>query len=256
MSESLYKVALITGASQGIGRAFAELLARQNWRIVLVARNKDDLASVCASLSGSGHTILPADLSTQAGLTLVIDALRLQNVTLLVNNAGNGWFGPTEQIDASVLHPLIALNITALTELSTAFLQRAERGAILINVGSVVGFFPYPPQAVYAAAKAFVVSFTSSLWVEWQPRGVRVVCLCPGTTDTGFFKRAGQNSMSRARKKLSPEQVASSALESAFTGNGPVSIPGLHNKLFVTLITRILPRMVAIRLITWLSRNF
>jgi short-subunit dehydrogenase len=229
------KKALITGASSGIGKAFAQALANDGWQIVLVARRENTLEEVRKSLPGTGHETLVADLATPAGIENVAFALKSGEITMLINNAGFGWIGDSTEMPDSTLEEMLSVNIAALTKLSLEFLKAAPHGSYLLNVASVIGLVPFPPQTVYAATKAFVVSFTCGLWSDWSPKGYRVLAVCPGATDTEFFVRAGAARVSKFRQMQSPDDVVNDALKAAFGGSGPVKITGLHNRIFVFL---------------------
>ena len=149
------KTALVTGASEGIGRAFAEALATGGYRVPLVARHADKLRAVCDHLPGGGHQILAADLAEPAGLARVADAVRGGGFRLLVNNAGVGTSGSFAQTDLERLQAMTRLNCDAVVVLSHAFLQNAQRGDALINVASVLGVTGMPQTAaLYAAQQA------------------------------------------------------------------------------------------------------
>lgn len=189
---------LITGASSGIGRELARQFAGDGADLVLIARGEDRLRELAAELAAeSGVTVevVPADLARPGspGQIVQTPAQRQIEVDVLVNNAGFGARGPVAGIGAGRQLDMIEVNVAALTRLTAlllpAMLER-RRGGIL-NVASTAAFQPGPNSAVYDAAKAYVLSFTEALAEEVRGSGVRVSCLAPGPTDTGFAAQAG-----------------------------------------------------------------
>ncbi len=181
--------ALVTGASAGIGAAFAEALAREQYDLVLVARRADRLEELAKRLRdarGVAIEVLAADLTDGAGLARVVARVEEGPPDLLVNNAGHGSFGNFAELDIDREVGEIQLNVVALVRLTRAALPgmiRRGHGAI-INVSSMAGFQPMPFNATYGATKAFVNSFTEALHEELRGTGVRVQALCPGFTRT------------------------------------------------------------------------
>lgn len=192
------KTALITGASSGIGVGFAHACAREGCRLVLTARREDRLLALREELGqkyGTNVTCIPANLDQKNGVKDLINRITELdiNVDILINNAGFGYSGPFIEADADVYRSMIDVNITALTELTHAFLPAmAERryGGIL-NVASMAGMQAMPYFAVYAATKSYVIHMTEALWKEHQHSGVHIVALCPGPVDTEFFEVSG-----------------------------------------------------------------
>ena len=187
--------ALVTGATSGIGRAFAQRLAADDWHVVLVARDGDRLARVAADL-GTADVIV-ADLSTPQGRRLVQDRLQDESdpVELLVNNAGYGLGDSYLQADPAVEEAMFEVNAHAVLSLTrTAAVAMANRGSgSIINVSSVAAWVP---RGTYAATKAFVLALTKSVALEAAPYGVRVQALCPGLTHTEFHARSGSDAPS------------------------------------------------------------
>nr|WP_249714645.1 SDR family oxidoreductase [Micromonospora sp. NBRC 107566] len=188
------RAAVVTGATAGIGAAFARRLATEGYDLLLVARDADRLRGTAADLSGRygvSATALPADLSTPDGCDSV--AARLGGVHLVVNNAGmslnRGFVGS----DVADEERLLALNVTAVLRLTHAALPgmvERRRGAV-VNVSSVAGFAALMPGSTYGASKAWVTAFSESIGQSVRPFGVRVMALCPGYTRTEFHDRAG-----------------------------------------------------------------
>lgn len=187
------KTALVTGASSGIGKAFAEDLASRGARVILTARSGPALQAVAADIRGRFSTlvdVVPMDLA-QAGaadrLMAAVAAMGLK-VDLLVNNAGFGKWGDFLSIEAPANAEMIQLNVTALVELSRLCLpdMLARKDGGIINVASTAAFVPLPYAAVYSAAKTFVLFFSEALWGETRKTGVHVMALCPGGTASNF----------------------------------------------------------------------
>jgi uncharacterized protein len=227
------KRVLVTGASEGIGRAFAIKLAERGYAVTAVARNEERLDSLLKVLKGSGHSKRVADLSTELGITGVVKELtEAEPYTLLINNAGFGAVGDFLEVPLETARRMVSLNITALLELTYAFLARAERGSGLIQVSSTLSYLPMPNQTVYSATKAFVSSLSESLWYQSKKRGIRIVNLCPGSTATLFPTRSGG-----ATEKIpkwvteSPEAVAERGIAAFEQALGPTVVSGWTNKL-------------------------
>jgi short-subunit dehydrogenase len=232
------KTALVTGASSGIGAAFARALAARGCRLVLVARSKDKLEAVAAALPVETE-VLAADLS-QPGVTL----RPRSSVDILINNAGVGAYGRFEETpDPSAQ---IQLNCASLVRLTQAFLppMLERKSGVIINVASTAAFQPVPYMAVYGATKAFVLSFSEALWAETRGRGVEVLALCPGATETEFFATAGEGAAVGSREK--PERVVARALRAVEAGRSYV-ISGRKNYLLAHT-SRLLPRATSARL--------
>lgn len=246
------RIALITGASSGIGRSFAQILAGREMSVILVARKLDALrllADEISSQHGVRVELIQADLSREQTVSQIAAEVdrRGLSVDLLVNSAGFLTHGHFETISAAREHDEIMVNITAMVDLTHAFLpgmlNRREGG--IINVASIAGFQPIPYMAVYAASKAFVISFSVALREECRDRNVRVLTLCPGTTDTPFFETAGAPEAALGRKR-SPEQVVATALRGLEQGRSLI-VDGKINGL-LSHGPRFIPRWLAAKL--------
>jgi len=187
-------MALITGASSGIGEAFARELASRGMSVALVARSEDKLQTLAAALvrnHGIRAEVITADMSRSGAAQAVFAETQARDlrVHLLVNNAGFATYGPFDTLDPARDHEEVLVNVAAVVDMAHAFLpQMIARGAGgIINVASTAAFQPVPYMAVYGASKAFVLSFSEALWAENRARGVRVLALCPGNTATPFF---------------------------------------------------------------------
>jgi short-subunit dehydrogenase len=246
------KTALITGASAGIGVTFARTLAAQGVNLILVARSEDKLQALAAELSAQ-HKILTSvfstDLSQDGAAFALAETLqqRSLHVDILLNNAGFGTYGNFETIAAPRDHAQIMLNVVAVVDLTHALLpSMLERGeGIIINVSSTAAFQPVPYMAVYGASKAFVLSFSEALWEEYRKRGIRVLALCPGPTETSFFDVVGTREAKFGRMRM-PEQVVATALRAIEKGQGSV-VDGVAN-YFQTRSARLAPRSVVARI--------
>jgi len=243
------KRALVTGASEGIGRVFALRLAQKGYSLTIAARNSERLDSLLGELAGTGHRKVVADLSSSAGIAAIVRELTEGDRThLLVNNAGYGLLGDFSEIPYAKHRDMIHLNILALVELSHAFLSRAGRGDGIIQLSSALSFLPMPRQPVYSATKAFVTSFSESLWYQSRKKGIHILNLCPGSTATLFPERSG--GLSHKIPKFvteSPEEVVDFALHSYERKIGPTIVSGWKNRISVFLF-RLLTRKQLIKM--------
>jgi short-subunit dehydrogenase len=234
---------MITGASEGIGREFACRLADEGYAITAVARNEKRLQELMTELGADHHTYRVADLSTTEGVAAIAEDLATERYHLLINNAGFGIYGAFYNAELPKLESMMRLNCDALVALSHAFLQQAEKGDALINVSSALAFMPMPSGGTYAATKAFVTSFTESLWYEQKDRGIYVMGLCPGATSSRFHDRAGGDETNRPPAAITqtPEEVVATAMQALAERSKPTVVSGIKNKV-VTNLTRMLPR--------------
>jgi short-subunit dehydrogenase len=244
--------ALITGASSGIGAVFARELARQGAHLILVARSENALRTLgdeIAAAHGVRVDVLPADLALPAaGEKLAQQVAALGRIVdVLVNNAGFATHGDIRHADPSRLFDQIQLNCAAVVDLTTRFLPAmTSRGSgAIINVASTAAFQPVAHMAVYAATKAFVLSFTEALWSEAKPHGVNVLALCPGATETPFFDVVAAEEASFGKRRT-PQQVVTTALRGL--ARGLPSIVDGHTNAFVANAQRFLPHRVVLSL--------
>ena len=191
-------LAVVTGASSGIGDAFARLLAGSGHDLLLVARSGDRLAKLAEELArvhGISARGLAVDLGKSEGREAVFAATEGEGkpVEVLVNNAGFALNGPEVELPLERVLAMLHLNVVATAELTHRFLaaMRARRAGAILNVASTAAFYPMPYFTAYAASKAFVLSFTHALHEEARKDGVTVTCLCPGYTKTNFYAVAG-----------------------------------------------------------------
>ena len=230
--------AIVTGASSGIGKMYAERLAARGYDLVLVARREDRLQHIAADLQARCSIraqVLVADLSQPAGVAAVIDYMRNDDaLAMLVNNAGVSAGGalPLTDTPDNVIAAMIALNITALTALSKAALVAfKKKGAgTIVNIGSGASLFPYPGIAIYASTKAYVYLFTQTLHAEVAGTGIRVQLVTPGAVKSEGWDRAvsaGLNALP-AGVVMSTEDCVDAALAGLDQGEA-VTAPSLHD---------------------------
>ena len=239
----MQKVALVTGASAGLGVEFARQLSKRGHRLVLAARRRERLERLAGELGNA--RVVTIDLSkanSAAKLMADLDA-NGETVELLVNNAGFGLIGRFAELDAKRERQMIDLNVGTLNDLcravAPAMIERKSGG--IINVASTAAFQPGPRMAVYFATKAFVLSLTEALHEELKPHGIKVTCLCPGPTRTEFGDVAGfgGNGMFE-RVAMDSKEVVEAGLY-GLDKNRAVVIPGVINRIGATS-TRFAPR--------------
>ena len=239
---------LITGASSGIGAAFARKLAARGRNVFLVARSEDKLIALCnelGRLTSIRAQYLALDLQEpDAGVQLLEETRKRElEIDMLINNAGFGSMGDFTKLDLDRELEMIQLNIRSLVELTYRFLipmRERESGAI-INVASTAGFQAVPFMATYAATKAFVLSFSEALAEENRAHGIHVMALCPGVTETNFFEAAGID-RPPMRIAQTPEEVVETALR-ALSRQKTTVISGWAN-WFTVAAERFVPRSV------------
>ena len=237
--------AVVTGASSGMGLAFARELARRGHKVLAVARRRDRLEELAADAvkQGGNVTALAADLGTEGGLKLVVARMAsLDKVGLLINNAGIATSGDFQGSALDQELAAIRLNIEAVMTLTHAALGgmlRSRNGAI-INIASVVAFQPFPHFAVYAASKAFVLSFTEALAEEVKGSGVCVLALCPGAAKTEMNVFSHNAGLLGKLPSLAADQIVMTAL-SAVENRRVVKIVGWLNQMLV-FQNRFMPR--------------
>jgi uncharacterized protein len=254
--------ALITGASGGIGYELARLFAADRHNLVLVARSGDKLTQLADELQrqfGISATPVAIDLSAPPAPQFLFDQLQREGVAVdfLINNAGYGKLGPFAEVPLQESLGQIQLNVTALTALTKLFLgpMLEQRSGRIMNVASTAGFQPGPLMAVYYASKAYVISLSEAIANELQGSGVTVTCLCPGATDTGFARRAG-NDRSRLFQQVAPmdaKTVARDGYRGMMKGKTLV-ISGLRNWLLAESV-RFAPRKMVTAISRWVSER-
>jgi short-subunit dehydrogenase len=253
------RVALITGASSGIGRELALIFGANGHRVALVARRRDRLEAVAAEIQAAGGRaplVIVCDLGLPGAGDDLAAALAAAGVSpeYLVNNAGFGLFGTALALGRDRQLAMLDLNVRMLTDLTLRFapdLVRHRGG--LLNVSSVAGFLPGPHMATYYASKAFVLSFSQALYQEMKPLGVRVTTLCPGHVPTEFQGKAGYVPKGAGLVQNSAAEVAQAGYRSLIAGERLV-IPGLVNKLAMFFL-RFAPRGLALAAIDRIQRR-
>ena len=226
-------VALITGASSGIGAAYADRLAGRGFDLILVARRRDRLDSLAERLRkahGRKVEVFPADLGDPGDLSRVESLIRTRDdIDILVNNAGLGALGPSASIDAKAIDTLVKVNVLALTHLSLAAVPgfaKRNRGTI-INLGSIIAIIPSPSGAGYSASKAYVLNFSRSLQLEFAKSNVKVQVVMPGPVRSEFF--GDQKPPFPDQLFMSAETLVDTAL-SALDQGELVCFPTLHDE--------------------------
>jgi short-subunit dehydrogenase len=246
---SLRPVALITGASSGIGAALARVFAANGHQVALVARRQAQLDAVADEIAAGSQRrplVIPIDLTrvdTPVRIGHELGARGLEPA-FVVNNAGFGLLGHASDLDRNAQLAMVDLNVRALTDLSIRFIDNLarHRGGIL-NVASVSAFLPGPGMALYHATKSYVLSFTEALHTELKPRGIRVTALCPGPVPTEFQQRAGfGKSYLPAAITHSAEWVAQQGYDGLMRGKRVV-VPGWGNKL-MRAVVELAPRRI------------
>lgn len=251
---------LITGASSGIGLELARLFAADRSRVVLVARSEKKLKLLADELEaehGIEARVLVKDLADPAAPQAIFDQLAADGVAVdvVVNNAGFGAVGPVAELPAERQMEMIRVNVSALVHLTRLFVPAMigrGRGGVL-NVASTAAFQPGPYMAIYFATKAFVLSFTEALGEELSGTPIRVSCLVPGPTRTGFGKASGTENLRLFGFNLMEARRVALAGYRGFRRGRLTVVPGLANRLG-TLSARFSPRWLVRKMVVWLVR--
>jgi uncharacterized protein len=249
-------IALITGASSGIGLELAKLFARESHDLALVARSHEKLKLIAEDLQqtyGVQVKYYAKDLSISSTPEEIFEALQSEggNIDVLVNNAGFGWRGEFAQMELSDIMGMIQVNITSLTHLTRLFLPgmvSRKRGKIL-QVASTAAFQPGPMMAIYYASKAYVLSFSEALSEELNGTGITVTAFCPGPTATNFGQRAGfsNEKILGGILSMNSRAVALDGYKGLMKGK-PLVISGWKNWAGTQLV-RFMPRPLPARLV-------
>jgi short-subunit dehydrogenase len=236
MSAKTKGIALITGASTGIGAIYADRLAKRGYDLILVARNQSRLTALAGRLkSETGRSVetIAADLNDKTDLARIETTLRSNaNITLLVNNAGVGGAAPLVNSDVEKMDQMIRLNVVALTRLTYAVAPGfvARGGGTIVNIASIVAISPETLNGVYGGSKAFVLAFSQSLQHELAQKGIRIQAVLPGATATEFWDTAGLPVHNLpAAIVMSAEDLVDAALSGLDQGE-TVTIPSLPDK--------------------------
>lgn len=246
------KTVLITGASSGIGLAFAKLFSKNSYNLILVARNKENLCKAQRELSGLGVSVtaITEDLSDYRSPQRLYDRIKKEklSVEILINNAGFATFGDFSEIDYTREEQEMQVNMVSLTLLTKLFLKdmiKNKSGKIL-NVSSIAAFQPGPLMAVYYATKAYVLSFSEALSDELKGTGVSITALCPGPTHTNFVNasKMHESKLFKSSYVMSAENVAQCGYKGLMKGKRVV-IPGLRNTI-LSAAARIIPHPLSL----------
>jgi short-subunit dehydrogenase len=249
--------ALVTGASSGLGEAFAKRLARGGFDVVLAARRRERMERIALAIRKSSKArcvIFETDLAAPGSVEALFQRIAEEklDIGLIVNNAGFGTFRELKESDGAEQAGMVELNCRAVLEIAhrgCQLLAARRRGAMIIT-SSVLGHFSLPRMATYSATKAFDLSLAEALWAEMHQFGVDVQALCPGPTDTEFHTRAGSPTRTGLRSMTCAEVVDISLRR---LGRGPVVIPGFRNRLLVGGL-RAMPASIRMRLLALASR--
>ena len=243
------KTILITGASSGIGEAFAIELNKLGAKLILTARSKDKLENLVAKMNNA--IVISGDLSNRDFPNELYNEIKNKsiNVDIVINNAGFGFSGLFLNSSMKNYSGMIDLNICSLVNLTHLFLNdmvKNKSGGI-INVSSLASFQPMPYFTIYAATKAFVTSFTIGLYEEYKKENIRILGVCPGYTKTNFNKRADMPDNNHATGYImSAEAVARQSLK-AYANNKYILINGFTNKINKGIM-KILPQRISLKL--------
>ena len=247
MKEYRNKTILITGASSGIGEAFAETLNKYNAKLILTARSTDKLENMASKMGNA--IVIPGDLSDKNFPQKLYNQIKERdiNVDILINNAGFGFSGPFLNSSMENYEDMMNVNIYSLTKLTHLFLSdmvKNKNGGI-INISSLASFQSIPYFSIYAATKAFVTSFTKGIYEEYRETGVKILGVCPGYTKTNFNIRAKMSSIPIAGYLMSSQEVVDQSLK-AYSKGKYLIINGKVNK-FAKFITSLMPNSWSLR---------
>ena len=242
------KTILITGASSGIGEEFAKRLDQLGANLVLTARSEDKLLKLAATMNNA-H-VIAGDLSKKEFPEELYSKIKNKgiDIDILINNAGFGYSGKFLDTSMQNYEEMINLNICSLTHLTHLFLKDMvsnNKGGI-INISSLASFQPIPYFSIYAATKAFVTSFTLSLYEEYREKNVHILGVCPGYTKTNFNKRAHMSSKPVAGYLMSSKEVVNESLK-AYQKGKFIIINGKINR-FAKLFTSLIPRKWSLKM--------
>lgn len=258
-------VAWITGATSGIGAAFAEHFASRGYNLVLTGRREKVLKNFAEGLReryGSECRLFLGELSDEAVILQIETALRDDSqVRALVNNAGFASYGSFHEGDIETHRRMLAVHCDCTVRLTHAALKpmlSATEGTI-INVASLAGFFPYPNHTMYSATKAFMINFSESLGIRYRQEGLKIMALCPGMTITDFHTRMGLDAKKvypkrGFRKALTPEDVVSEAVR-CLEKDRYVCVPGCNNR-FLRQGANWVPRKIVYKVMSnWVQKH-
>lgn len=253
-------VALITGATTGIGYELAKLYAKDKINLILVARDDEKLREVKEELSLYDIMVytISLDLAEDNSCEKVLDFVNKNNlsVDILINNAGMGLFGYLSEIEMEKELKLIDVNIRALTEITKMFLPIMidhGEGAIM-NVASTAAFCAGPKMATYYASKAYVLNFTEALYEELRNTEIKVSCLCPGPVKTSFQEKSGIRKSEAAKKALMTAKEVAKVAYKDFNKGKLIIVPGFKNKVII-LLNKFIPRSLSRKIILMMNKG-
>ena len=242
------KTVLVTGASSGIGECFAQNLDKLGSNLILTARSEDKLLKLASKMNNA--CVIAGDLSTKEFPEELYNKINEKGlkVDILINNAGFGYSGKFLDNPMQNYDEMINLNIASLTHLTHLFLKDMinNKDGGIINISSLASFQPIPYFSIYAATKAFVTSFTLSLYEEYREKNIRILGVCPGYTKTNFNKRAQMSSQPVAGYLMSSQEVVDESLK-AYQKGKFIIINGKINR-FAKLFTSLIPRKWALKM--------
>jgi hypothetical protein len=243
------KTAVVTGATSGIGAAFAEKFARQGYDLVITGRRKEKIEALAEKIRqqfGINVDIILAELSETEGVHKVVDYIRKLEIEVLVNNAGFGANSLYQNSDLTVMEQLAKVNVLApMVLIHNVLPGMVKRGSgTIINISSEGAYIIVPKNAVYSGVKSFLKSFTEGLHLDLMGTGIRVMVVCPGLTHTDLHEKIGMDKSRQINhgqiKWMSPEDVVEIALNDLAKGK-VISIPGRHTKMMTHLLN-LMPR--------------
>jgi hypothetical protein len=244
--------AIVTGASRGIGKCIAEVLAGRGYNLLLIARSETELGLLAASLKEKYKLeaqVLALDLSMPGASQKILDYCRNNQlvIDILVNNAGYGLSGPFEKYSQADLSAMMQVNMNVPVQLCRLFLPllKERPRAYILNIASTAAYQAVPGLTVYAATKSFILSFSRGLQMELRNTAVTVTCISPGATDTNFVNHAQVGAKGRKladKVNMRPEEVAATAVDALLKGKTEI-IPGMINKIG-TALTWLLPKKI------------
>lgn len=256
------KIAIITGATSGIGAAYAKEFARQGYNLILTGRRKEMIernAQQIRNNYGVKVHILIAELSKQEDLEKVIDFIKDKKVEVLINNAGFGVTGCYQDTDLTSVCNLAKVNVLVPMRLIHQVLPGMikRRKGTIINISSEGIYLPVPGNAAYSGVKAFLKTFTEGLFMDLHQTGVKVIAVCPGLTHTDFHEKLGMDPARQINRGLiqwmSPEKIVMESLRDLKKGR-VVSIPGLHTKI-LACVFQLIPDKLSYQMLYQFSRK-
>lgn len=251
-------LALVTGASSGLGKDFCEQLSKEGYDLIIVARSYDRLLEVKNKLEDEFHNnikVITCDLSCETDI--LIKELENDNIDLVINNAGFGDFGEFVERDLKKIENMIDLNITSLTKLTHYFgrVMKLRGSGKILNVSSIAAFQPGPYMSAYYATKSYVLSLSEGLDYELKDYGVRVLTLCPPPTKTSFFTNAGadQSKILSVTKPLESKEVVKYTLRK-IKKNKRVIVPGFGYRCLL-FFEKLIPRSLTLSIMGKIQRK-